>query len=582
LLLLCYNSSQRDRVMGGSMIKVVTVAQMQAIERETDLAGVSYSQMMENAGQGVADAVGEVAAVRGCRVLILVGPGNNGGDGLVAGRLLAESGADVQFYLSRPRGDDDANYARVISMGVPTLVAADDPQGDQLAEAVASADVLIDALLGTGADRPIQGDLKALLERCGAVLRASREFPGLARGLVSPVRPTPVPTRTPVVIAVDCPSGLNCDTGQLDPVAMAADLTVTFDCPKAGQFRFPGATAVGDLVVADIGSPPDLATRAQVRLELATADGVRNLLPTRPLDAHKGTFGKVMIAAGSLNYTGAAALAGEAAYRAGAGLVTMAVPSAIHAPLAARLAEATFVLLPHEMGAISENAARVLLPAADGYDALLVGPGLGREAKTGLFLRRLLAGDRAADHGRLGFARPAGREELDSAPAGHRALPPLVVDADGLNLLAEMGAWQALLPPATILTPHPGEMARLLGRSVREVTEDRVTIAAQAAVQWGQVVVLKGPFTVVASPESRATLIPFANPALATAGSGDVLAGVIAALLGMGMEASAAAIAGAYLHAAAGARAAADIGAAGVNAGDLPWYVAAVLAEMGR
>jgi NAD(P)H-hydrate epimerase len=362
----------------------------------------------------------------------------------------------------------------------------------------------------------------------------------------------------------------------LDPAAIPADLTVTFAAPKIGQFLFPGAGSVGELVVADIGSPTDLMAAQQVTLEVATSDEVRGMLPSRPLDAHKGTFGKVMIAAGSVNYTGAAALAGEAAYRAGAGLVTLAVPSAIHGPLAARLMEPTYILLPHDMGAINEDAVAVLLEALHDYDALLVGPGLGQDEKTRLFLDGLLSGERPAARGRIGFG-PAVRDAEEKEGV---SLPPLVLDADGLNLLTQLDNWPDRLPGNSILTPHPGEMARLMGCTRDEVADDRVGVAQRAAIDWKQVVVLKGAYSVVAAPDGRAVLMPFANPALATAGSGDVLAGAIVALLGAGLEPYHAAVAGAYLHGAAGLKAAEDLGKAGVVAGDLPRSLAAVLAEM--
>jgi NAD(P)H-hydrate epimerase len=560
-------------------MKVVTVAQMRAIERETDAAGVSYAQMMENAGRGVARAILDRVQVEGRSVVVLVGPGNNGGDGLVAGRYLAQAGARVSFYLSRPRPAHDTNYAQVQEMALPVAVASADRAGERLQDALSEADVVVDALLGTGVERPVKGSLKKLLLRSGQALKDNRDRRlGASDGAVSPTTPSHRPAGIPLVVAVDCPSGLNCDTGALDPAALPADLTVTFAAPKVGQFRFPGAAAIGELLVVDIGSDQSLPAVQSVELELTTADQVRRWLPRRPPDAHKGTFGRVMIAAGSVNYVGAAALAGAGAYRAGAGLVTLAVPGSIHAPLAAQLAEATYVLLPHDMGAMNEDAAKVLLEALGdlAYDALLIGPGLGRDVKTGLFLWSLLAGRKAAARTRIGFVQGAPGAGKRDAPD----LPPLVVDADGLNLLAETDGWADHLPPNCVLTPHPGEMARLLKCQREEVTSERLGVAQRAAASWGQIVALKGAFTVVAAPDGRTTLIPFANPALATAGSGDVQAGAIAGMLAQGLEPYQAAVAGAFLHGAAGQKAAQEIGRAGVAAGDLPLFLAAALAEM--
>jgi NAD(P)H-hydrate epimerase len=358
---------------------------------------------------------------------------------------------------------------------------------------------------------------------------------------------------------VDGPSGLEYDSGALDEVAIPADLTVTFAYPKLGHFRFPGAGALGELVVADIGTDPALA--AGVPLEVVTPAMVRAWLPPRPLDAHKGTFGKALIAAGSVNYTGAAYLAGAAATRAGAGLVTLALPAAIHAAVAARLTEATYLLLHHELGVIAAEAAPVLAEHMESYAALLLGPGLGQERETRDFVERLLGG--MEGRRRLGFV------ETEESPASPSALPPLVVDADGLNILASMKDWPQRLPPGSILTPHPGEMARLMGCTVSRVQADRVAVAQSQAAAWGQVIVLKGAHTVVAAPHSKTAIEPFANPGLATAGTGDVLAGTIVALRAQGLGAFEAASAGAYLHGLAGDSARTEIGAAGMTAGDV-------------
>jgi len=287
---------------------------------------------------------------------------------------------------------------------------------------------------------------------------------------------------------------------------------------------------------------------------------VRGWLPPRPPDAHKGTFGKALIVAGSVNYTGAAYLSGAAATRAGAGLVTLALPAAIHAAVAARLAEATYLLLPQEVGVIAAGAAHVVAERMGGYDALLLGPGLGRERETVAFVEALLGGAGGRRH--LGFV---GTEENEAPPP---MLPPLVVDADGLNILAEMADWPKRLPPGSILTPHPGEMARLMGCAVADVQAGRVAVAQAQAAAWGQVIVLKGAYTVVAAPDGRTGIEPFANPGLATAGTGDVLAGTIVALRAQGLGPFEAATAGAYLHGLAGELARAEMGEAGMVAGD--------------
>ncbi len=540
-------------------MKVVTVDQMRAIEAATDAAGHTFAAMMERAGQSVAEALMARMDVKGKRVLVLVGPGNNGGDGLVTARYLAQAGAETVCYLARPRDErQDENLRRLQELSISCAVAPDDTGGTALRRLAAGADVVVDALLGTGTRLPLRGTVAEMLGTVAEVLERGAAPPRLARlgGI-----PAPPAAARPLVVAVDGPSGLDFDTGALDEVALPADLTVTFAHPKQGHFRFPGAAALGELVVADIGTDPALAEEAA--LEVLTPEMVWEWLPERPADAHKGTFGRALIVAGSTNYTGAARLAGAAAVRAGAGLVTVALPAAIHTAVASGLAEATYLLLPHDMGVVAKTAAAVLADHLTRYDALLVGPGLGQERETVLFIKALLGGNQKQQP--VGFVQPPSTDSV--------LLPPLVMDADGLNILAQMENWTARLPPSSILTPHPGEMARLMGCSTAAVQDDRVAVARRQAQTWGQVVVLKGAYTVVAAPEGRTALVPFANSGLATGGTGDVLAGIIVALRAQGLEPFRAAAAGAYLHGLAGELARSRLSAAGMAAGDLISYL---------
>jgi len=503
------------------MLKVFTVAEMVAAEKAADASGTtSYPQMMETAGKAVAEAIIARYPLEGAHVLVLVGPGNNGGDGLVAGRYLAEAGADVAFYLYKPRDPEtDDNYAKIQAMGLFAVEAGFDQRYRVLHTRLAITDILIDALLGTGVTRPIGGELAKLMQQIPAAWRQGDKVPGHLVTLTPNHPHTPTPPH-PHIIAVDCPSGLNCDSGALDPLALPADLTVTFAGPKRGHFIFPGAAACGELVVADIAIPPDLPEVSGVAVEVMTGDDARAMLPERPLAGHKGTFGTALIAAGSYRYWGAPALAARAAYRVGAGLVALAVPGAIRATIAGQIPEATYPVVP-DRDVLGRDSVPVLRQTK--ASAFLFGPGLD---EAGEFVTGLL-------------------EEKET-------LPPLVVDADGLNVLAQMADWPSLLPPNAILTPHPGEMARLMGLPLAELKElDRVEVAREKARAWGQVILLKGAYTVVAAPDGRVTLIPFANPALAVGGSGDVLSGVIAGLLAQGMAPFAAACLGAYLHGAA-------------------------------
>ena len=555
------------------MPKIVTTNQMRAIERAADAKGHTYAAMMERAGRAVAERVKQLlAGVEQPRVAVLVGPGNNGGDGLVAARVLTEEleGASVGAFLLKLRGDDDDVFVRARDAGVFIASAEDDKAAGHrvLQNLVANADVLIDALFGTSLRLPIKGDAAKVLQAAHKAItlrRVGRPVPPYT----TPADPDlTAPDEGPIIVAVDCPSGLDCDTGALDRLALPAHETITFAAAKPGLLTFPGAEAVGTLHIADIGLPPRLSELDEVALTLVDAAEVRTRLPQRPRDSHKGTFGKAMVVAGSLNYIGAAYLAAAAAYRVGAGLVTVGAPQIIVPVLAGMLPEATWLLLPHDMGVINEAAVKVLRAELAGYSALLLGPGFGREDVTGEFLRELLHPPEEVRHSRaIGFVPDIPTGESVSHAAG---LPPLIIDADGLNLLAATDDWPRLLPPGTILTPHPGEFARLAGLDREAVQVERVALAGAKAAEWNCVVVLKGAFTVVAAPDGRTAVEPFATSALASAGTGDVLAGAIAGLLAQGLAPFDAALCAAWLHGLAGLRAA-DLleTTASVTAGDV-------------
>lgn len=545
------------------MTKIVTVAEMKAIEFAADEAGVTYAMMMESAGTAVAQAVlARLENPADHKVVVLCGHGNNGGDGMVAAYHLAEAGAgSVALYFAKMPDEDDPNLQRVRERGLFIADAENDQRWRVLKNLVGGVTVLIDAVFGTGVRLPLKGTPAEMLRQ---VKKALEERVAL-----------------PLRVAVDCPSGLNCDTGELDDAAIPAEVTVTLAAAKRGQFAFPAADALGELIVADIGIRPELPALAGVKLELGTAEAVRALLPARPRNAHKGTFGRALIAAGSVNFTGAAYLAGAAAYRIGAGLVTLAVPTPIHPVLAAQLPEATWIMLPHDMGVIASGAAEVLAKELDKSQVLLMGPGFGMEKETAAFLRRLLRAEEAGGKGQMGFAHRAEAEASEKS-SQLVPLPPLVVDADGLKLLAQIEGWPKHLPPGAVLTPHPGEMAILTGALKEEVQSDRVGVAQKFAAEWGHVVVLKGAFTVVAAPDGRATIQPFATAALARAGTGDVLAGAIAGLLAQGVAPYEAAVAGAYLHGLAGVLAARALGTtASVLASDVLEALPEALVEVG-
>src|SRR5215216_2292274 len=350
-------------------MKLVTVSQMQAIEKDADANGLTYDQMMENAGQGIADVLFDLFEDDvETEIVGLVGPGNNGGDTLVALTELVQEGWKARAYLVKRKKDELVR--RFTEAGGEIL--SGESAFEKLAEAMENADVLLDGVLGTGVKLPLKKDVAEFLSEINNLLD------GLDEG--------------PLVVAVDCPSGVDCDAGEVADETIAADLTITMAAVKQGLLRLPAFEYVGDLEVVDIGLADDLTSFKALNVDVAEAASVAALLPERPLESHKGTFGTALIAAGSINYTGAAILAGEAAYRVGAGLVTMAVPAPVHVALAGRFPEATWVLLPHEMGVISSNGAEILAKNFERASALLIGPGFGMENSTREFIENLLEG----------------------------------------------------------------------------------------------------------------------------------------------------------------------------------------------
>src|SRR5512146_1563748 len=417
-------------IIHGGKMRLVTVQQMKTIEKEADAAGLTYAQMMENAGQGLAEVVQDLPIdPTEQEVFGLVGSGNNGGDTLVALAHLAADGWRTRAYLIKRKRDELVE--RFVKAGGEVLVAEEDDEFASLSAFVQTATVVFDGVLGTGAKLPLKEDLANVLAEVQAILEETGA--------------------NPYIIAVDCPSGMDCDTGEVAPECLPADLTVTMAAIKQGMLKMPAYELVGDLEVVDIGLPDDLPSLKAGGPEVAEEEMVSLLLPDRPIDAHKGTFGTALIVAGSVNYTGAAALAGEAAYRVGAGLVTMAVPSPLHGILAGRLPEATWVLLPHQVGVIARDAVEVLTKNWGRATAMLIGCGLGTEDTTREFLSELL-GSRAAHKrsaGRIGFL--PGEAQKAEQEQGDNKWPAVVADADGLKLLAKIKDWDKLLPAPAIL-----------------------------------------------------------------------------------------------------------------------------------
>jgi len=538
-------------------MKYVSVEEMRTIDRESDKSGQTYAMLMDRAGKGVAEiVVQKYGNLKEKRVLALVGSGNNGGDALVACTYLIEWGWSAVVYLVLPRPKDDPLISKFVSLGGKVVSPEEDSGYRKLKRLIEIHPVLLDGILGTGVHLPLRGNIPDVLKHVKR-MAASRKVH---------------------VVAIDCPSGVDCDSGDAAKECFPAEVTATMAAIKQGLLRFPAYNLVGEIRVVDIGVPKGLPVYKSIRREVVDGALVRRILPERPLDAHKGTFGTALVIAGSVNYTGAALLASEAAYRIGAGLVTVAVPAAIHGSLAGMLPEATWILLPHEMGVINASAVKVVRESLGKVTGLLFGPGFGQDEVTAEFVAKLVGYDNGKQHAGLGFI-PAPQE--GSSPKKVK-LPPLVIDADGLKLLARVPQWHKRIPAISVLTPHPGEMAVLTGLDAKEIQADRVRIAEKYAKVWGHVVVLKGAHTVVASPKGNTAIIPVATPALARAGTGDVLAGLIVGLRAQRVGAFGAAIAGAWIHAQAGLRAAVRMGStSAVLAGDVLASVVDILAETG-
>ncbi len=498
-------------------MKLVTATQMRALEQRAVEAGTSLDALMEAAGLAVAqEAWLSLGVVEDRRIVVLCGPGNNGGDGLVAARHLAEWGARVIVCIPVARPDDDPK----LTLGREQGIAITDGR-HAVQDALAEAELVIDALLGIGRARPIDGAM-------ADALRLLRE---------AGKRPVP-----PQIIAVDVPTGIDADAGSADPLAVSAHMTITFGAAKVGLYTLPGSTHAGRVQVIDIGLPAD-AGRA-LPIDLLDTRYVRERLPERPPGGNKGTFGRVLVVAGSVNYPGAARLSAEACYRAGAGLVTIACAPSLRAIIAPALPEATYLPVDGAGETLDTRAASQIIEALPDFDALLIGPGLGQASGVRDGVLDVLA-------------------HIPSEMTG------VVVDADALNALAATDGWHERVRAPLVLTPHPGEMARLLGSTVEAVQADRLSTALEAAARWQQTIVLKGAHTIVAAPDGRAAISPFANPLLATAGTGDVLAGIIAALLGARMAPFDAAACAVYLHALAGEDLRDEFGDRGMLASDL-------------
>lgn len=541
----------------GINVKIVSVAEMVGIENDAAAGGLDYEQMIENAGKGIADKIYAHSHNKESQSLGLIGSGNNGNDTLVALTNLAQRGWSTAAYLAGDREENDLYITRLKEKGGKVFYFDEDSRGQRLKTLINNHTYVLDGLLGTGFKLPLRENISRILARTQSTIER-------------------LDTK-PVLVAIDCSSGVNCDTGEVSPESLKADITLCMAAIKIGMLKFPAFELLGEVSVVDIGLPSKLKALRKIKREMVDKSMVKDIIPDRPMDAHKGTFGSTLVVAGSINYTGAALLAGKAAYLVGSGLVNMAVPSPLYAPLAGHFPEATWVLLPNEMGVINPDAVSVLKMNLAESSSVLVGPGIGLEGTTKDFLGGLLKLQKASFGSKMGLIDTA--EPKTQIKVEH--FPGLVIDADGLKLIAQFDDWYKNIPPFTVLTPHPGEMAILTGISKDEIQESRLAHAERFAKKWGHIVVLKGAVTVIASPVGKTSVVPIATPALARAGTGDVLAGMIAGLLAQGVDPFPAAYAAVWLHAKAGLAAAIRLGtAASVLAGDLLEMIPGEIAKL--
>ncbi|MCX7970923.1 MAG: NAD(P)H-hydrate dehydratase [Negativicutes bacterium] len=486
-------------------MKVVTAKQMLAIDRAAiEDFGIPGIVLMENAAVAVADQVVELLGdARGKRVCIVAGKGNNAGDGFAAARHLSNRGAEVRIFLLYPpaelAADAKSNFDVTELMGIDFINIESEQDFDKFRLGLMLADCVVDAIFGIG----FRGAIEPRIARAINMINSSGKM----------------------VVAIDVPSGIDPDSGRVDDMAVVAVATVTMSLPKLGLLLYPAASYAGDWRVADIGLPASLLRSVEFQTELTGLAEVRDIWPVRPPDAHKGKCGRVAVIAGSRGMAGAAALTALGAMYTGSGLVRLAAPDRICDVLAGKITEAVIVPLADGrsgvLGLEGLDRARELMA---GSDVLAIGPGIGQEDSTALLVWSVIK----------------------------ECTVPLVIDADALNILAGQMDMLKTVKFPIVITPHPGEMARLLGTTAAEVNADRVEIARKAAVAWQVTVVLKGAPTVVATPAGWVYINSSGNEQMATGGSGDVLTGMIASLIAQGLNGESAAVAAVYAHGLAG------------------------------
>ncbi|MBN1850353.1 MAG: NAD(P)H-hydrate dehydratase [Deltaproteobacteria bacterium] len=503
-------------------MRVVKAKEIQEMDRFTiQEVGIPGAVLMENAGRGACRLFLEhFDPPESARIMTICGRGNNGGDGYVMARYLHQAGLRIIVVIlskyEKITGDARINLDIIRKMGLEIHYADNSDQWQTLYPLLNDSDYIIDGILGTGLNAPVQGLYARIIQD--------------------------VNTSEKPVMAVDIPSGLNADTGQVMGVAIQADLTATFGFPKLGQFLYPGADLVGRLARVDICIPKMVLDQTTPRYWLVEPDDFSHHFHSKKWDTHKGDRGHVLILAGSTGKTGAAVLTAMGALRAGAGLVTVGIPKSLNPILEIKLTEAMTVPLPEtDQGSLSRAAQKDIEQLMQGKTALVIGPGLSTHPETSALVREIIS---------------------------HYHLP-MVIDADGLNAL--QGRLDVLSAHADqiILTPHPGEMGRLIGKKNSDIQSDRIGTASAFVKENGCYLVLKGARTIIAEPDGLIHINPTGNPALSSGGTGDVLTGVIGGFLAARWPMTDASVAGVYLHGLAADFLAEDMGYSGIMAGEL-------------
>ena len=516
-------------------MKVITAEELKKIEQSAiNDYGISELVLMENAGVEVSRIVKcQITAVENKKIIIFAGKGNNGGDAFVVARHLANQGAKIKVFILGEISEISAsatvnlNILRKMNIDITTLIHERDY--DKLKIAIAFADCIVDGLIGTG----FNGSLKAEAEKTINLINNSGK----------------------VVISIDIPSGVSADNGKISATAVRATKTVTFSVPKLGLILYPGTSYVGELFVADIGIPRKLLELPSLKSSIFNIDDIKAFLPIRAMEAYKGSCGRVLVIAGSLGMTGAATLATAATLRAGAGMVTVGIGESLNEQLAVRLTETlTLPLAQNENGSLNEECIHEIRNniLEKKIDAVVVGPGLGRQHETQKIITELIT-------------------EIDK---------PLVIDADGLVAISEQNISFENKKYKPVLTPHLGEFSRLIGLSIEEIQEDIIFFSKQAAKDLNCILVLKGPRTIVASPQEDIYINTNANEGMATAGAGDVLSGIIGSFIAQGLESFEAAVVGVFVHGLAGDIVACNEGKIGMIASDIVSAIPKAIAKI--